>query len=196
MAQKPIDNISIKVLGKWNTKLFQPEWIINNLFEDRKQIIVLFNFEEREIGFKVDDIVFFPKDDKMIIQIEPDEDTKEFKEDSMIIGTKLMLKILKLLPHTPIESLDFDISFLLDKDDKFSKFITDSSGKLINDFIIDKYRLNKKSDDYNLDILVSKEKDEKFKVIFVFQYNNYKNLKDDILVYNLKESIKLLNGKE
>ena len=111
MAQKPIDNISIKVLGKWNTKLFQPEWIINNLFEDRKQIIVLFNFEEREIGFKVDDIVFFPKDDKMIIQIEPDEDTKEFKEDSMIIGTKLMLKILKLLPHTPIESLDFDISF-------------------------------------------------------------------------------------
>lgn len=195
MAQKPIDNISIKVLGKWNTKLFQPEWIINNLFEDRKQIIVLFNFEEREIGFKVDDIVFFPKDDKMIIQIEPDEDTKEFKEDSMIIGTKLMLKILKLLPHTPIESLDFDIS-LLDKDDKFSKFITDSSGKLINDFIIDKYRLNKKSDDYNLDILVSKEKDEKFKVIFVFQYNNYKNLKDDILVYNLKESIKLLNGKE
>ena len=43
---------------------------------------------------------------------------------------------------------------------------------------------------------ISKEKDEKFKVIFVFQYNNYKNLKDDILVYNLKESIKLLNGKE
>jgi hypothetical protein len=189
-----LESISIKVPGKWNTKLFHPDWIIKNLFEDKTQIYVLFNFEEREIGFKLDDISIFPKEENLEIQIEKNEDNS-FKRDSMIYGTEIILKVLKLLPHTPIRSLDFDYSFILENNNKFSNFITTNNNALVSGFSMNKYKIDKKEIDYKLSIVVSEHEGTKFKVNFIYQYEEFKALKNEVITENLDQSIKVLNEK-
>jgi len=140
-----IVEITIVLLGNWNTKIFTPTWIMKELLE-------LDNDELLEIGFnntlqpiyKYKEIHFVPNDRAFEIKFTNSDD------NTIKIANKAALRLINALPFTPNMLIGFNY--------KYAKNC-DLSGIKISDYS-DKYSLSeikftKEEDDYVLNIIIN-----------------------------------------
>lgn len=97
---KYIDSINIVCLGNWNKKIFVPAWVASNLFELDKDssMEAFFNSNELDVGYKVNNVLVFPKDNT--IEIKPDN----LENSTIAVANRVLNNLISLLPHTPIKA--------------------------------------------------------------------------------------------
>jgi hypothetical protein len=117
-----LDGLSIIALGGWNPQIFSPDWIKNNICDD-KQSQVDFAVQVNNpialprLGF--DGVYLFV--DPMRLEIKPQDSQIE----SFSKCLKYLKKILEILKHTPVISFGINFAFVNDgdKDDIMQNFI-------------------------------------------------------------------------
>ncbi len=133
---KPVKNeFTIVIVGKWNTGIFNPNWLHENIFE--AETIDLEYPVDPGLPFRIigDEIILIPRDDKLIIA------PKELRIASLKNMHNVARKLLEVLPHTPIRFTGINYGFResdgrddiarLFKDPYEEKF-SDSSLSLLN----------------------------------------------------------------
>ncbi len=109
---KPVPGrFNIILLGQWNTHIFNPDWVKTNLLGLPKgesfDIEILFPTSTHRIIYK-----------SIYLSISPERITlglNEVSDDSMGMVENIGIKILKLLPHTPITARGVNIVYQEEK---------------------------------------------------------------------------------
>lgn len=111
---KPIlDSWTIVIVGKWNTRIFSPEWVAKHLFGKEKGDSIQLELQvapDFRLRLSSDNIVIFPDDDKLIIGVKS-KDLEVLKKAQYIAQ-----QILTTLKHTPVAAVGINLSFALDTD--------------------------------------------------------------------------------
>jgi hypothetical protein len=190
MITDNIDVLNIKIIGSWNPKIFHPLWLVRNLsFKDyplvKQHINFLFNFEEIEIGYEFNGIKILPREKLLTIIINKEAG---LTEEKITYATNIMLKILSLLPHTPIKALGFNICY---------KFQKDTNNKLIQSLIKDDNNINGfqigqnnyvlKKEDYKINLIFSYLEDG-YSIEFSFHYDKLRAIDENIYLKHIKEA--------
>ncbi len=191
---------NIIVPGAWNTRIFNPQWLINNLELEThpnfdKKLGVGFNFEERDVKFDFCGISLIPTSNNLTLQIN------DFDQiDNKCNYTELLLKkILILLPHTPIKRIGFNFifEFLSDTTSLFAKNILNKK-VTNNDFHLTRNDYQKKENEYILTTigLINTPQSDTLGIIeFNFNYNSLDYLKkDNVFCVHYHDSKRLING--
>lgn len=163
------ESISIICIGSWNTKIFTPIWVANYIFSIKiEDLEGLLNQEEIEVGYKntKNDIFFVPRGSSIEIRLS------KFDPEILQEAVKILNRILKELPHTPIKGIGFnfgysfnsnsDLPLLRDIENKFNTFHFD-------DFLTDKVNLKKQYEDHILNLTLLRAENV-FSVNFNFHY--------------------------
>lgn len=163
---KDIKEISILLVGSWNTKIFTPGWVMNELLS-------LHGNEEFEIGFnnnlqptyKYKQIQFIPTDRAFEIRIE------KYNEDLIKIANRAAIKLITTLPFTPNLVVGFNYK-LLDSCEISNVSIPNYSDK----YTISEIKLSKEEPNYILNVILSCG--EIKTVVYNFHYKNLTFIKE------------------
>lgn len=95
------DPFDVVLVGRWNPFIFSPEWVKQYLRSTETPVIVAFPIGDPSAPVRItfDDIAFFPGQSRL--EIRP-ESRSIHKADAAM---KVAIKILELLPHTPISAV-------------------------------------------------------------------------------------------
>jgi hypothetical protein len=190
----------IIVPGAWNTRIFDPMWLMKNFDLDKqpnfnKKIGISFNFEERDVKFDFCGISVIPTNNNLTLQIN---DFNQF-EDKCNFTETILKKIFLLLPQTPIKGIGFDFvfEFLSSTTSSFAKNILNKSN-LNGEFTLSRNYYQKKEKDYILTIIGSINNDDP-DILGIIEFNyNYKSpnyLKgDNVFCNQYNISTRLING--
>jgi hypothetical protein len=191
---KPIQvsQVSTVILGSWNPRIFKPLWIKTNLFglTDIKDLQGMVNFDEMEFGFQYHGIHLFPRTNLIEINFEGYDNEKANLASSTII------KILELLPQTPLKALGVNIRYILDKKTEipFVKTISKINCNYL-EFDLTQIKQTRSHKDYQINIISDILKDS-IQTNFNFHYPNIAPFSSDFIMLHYKESQKILiNGK-
>lgn len=100
-----IERTNIVIVGRWNRFVLNPDWISRTLFESDK-IQVEFSFDLLLPPRYVDDSIRLTTlDDRVIVTPLSNSD------DCMKVTETIALKLINLLPHTPISGLGYNYGF-------------------------------------------------------------------------------------
>jgi hypothetical protein len=182
-------------LGNWNKKIFTPTWVATNLFELKEnKIEAFFNPNELEIGYKLEDVVLFPKDTSIEIKLEKINDESKKK------GGQLLNKLLSLLPHTPLKAIGINVRFKFNdnEDIPIVRKINKMHCKL-DDFITSQIKFSKELEKSQLNIITDLKKNE-----YIINFNFHHNLRhypegfafDDRVIFNKIEIAKKIIENE
>lgn len=186
------DDLVVVVVGNWNTSIFQPKWIYENLLDktsqeqiEIKSIDVLLNPTNKEFGYKIKDVSFLPKPTVLEISLVKDKLTKENIELATILLNKTLIK----LPHTPIRAAGINFNYTIDINEKFDfiKWVLKSMSKSYDDLSTIEIKVRKNIPDGSLNVVVSKIKD-KLKLDFNFHYNQIIEFSTELIYKNLEIS--------
>lgn len=113
LSMNPIQ-ISTILIGNWNPRIFTPSWIKTNLFNLSKETEIegLVNFDDLDFAFKYNDIVIIPKFSSVEISFE------KYEYNISILAANIVLKILELLPQTPIKAMGVNIRYVYSNKDE------------------------------------------------------------------------------
>jgi len=163
---KDIFSVNIICLGNWNKKIFSPTWVASNLFELKEnKIEAFFNPNELDIGFKLNDVVLFPKDTSLEIKLD------NINEGAIELSGKLLNKILSILPHTPVKAIGVNIRYRFNKDksNDIVKKLNTVQCK-INDFETNQIKFSKKYEKFQLNIIADLNPND-YLINFNFHYD-------------------------
>lgn len=181
-----LDNIVFKAVGFWNDRIFNPAWIANNLISENInegfKLEVLFNFEKKDVGYKIGNLTIFPRSYEFIIEITDND----LIEKDIQFASKLLSKIFNILPHTPIQGIGFNVNYLLVKSDIGINLALNCLQKQ-KDYDVYQIKLKKSTTDYIKNIIISIE-NEQCKLNVNYHFENV--LKFDKMNFNelLKDS--------
>ncbi len=165
----PPDKLLIRATGNWNPKIFTPGWIKKNLVtpESTEAFNFLFNPGEIEIGYDVQGIKIFPKLNELAIAIDKDN----INDVKVLLCNKFLLKILELLPQTPIKAVGFNVNYLIDRNQE-TKITSwyESQKQYFEDLSLNQVSVTKNFDKYILNIIINPE-DEKLKINFNYHFS-------------------------
>ena len=99
------DEWTIVVLGNWNVSIFNPDWLTKNVFNDQQLKIEVPLTYGLPLRIKGDNILFLPSNEKIIIGLTKIEPAQINRLEEITI------KILNLLPHTPIYKIGMNFGF-------------------------------------------------------------------------------------
>ena len=200
MEAYKLKTANIIVPGAWNTRIFNPMWLINNLELDKnqnfnKKIGLGFNFEERDVKFDFCGISIIPTVNNLSLQIN---DFNQFEEKCNFTES-ILKKVILLLPHTPIKGIGFNFVF------EFLSSITSSfvknilSKNVINgEYYLSRNDYQKKDSDYVLSTigLINNDNPDTLGIIeFNYNYKSPNYLKsDNVFCSHYNDSMRLING--
>lgn len=158
--------ISIVIAGNWNPRIFTPNWVAQNLFGMAQGSALEFgvNLDDLDLMYEHEDIELYPKYSFLEIT------TKKCSVENCSKISNMALKILSLLPQTPVKAVGVNFRYELSRSEN-SSFLKKIEVK--NEF--DGFELNqtkhskKKSDKCVLNIN-SDIRPDKVKVNFNFHY--------------------------
>ena len=103
--------VSTVIIGSWNPRIFTPKWIKTNLLglSDSQEVQGMVNFEEMEFGFQHQGVQLFPKANLVEVKFDG------YDEKKAELASMTIIKILELLPQTPIKALGVNIRYVLNK---------------------------------------------------------------------------------
>jgi hypothetical protein len=193
-----LNQVSIIIKGSWNPKIFTPSWIIENLIlgEAEGEVEVLVMFEQLEFGFRHNDIGIFPKTDSIEIQSLALEGNSLSSEVGTLMET-IMVRIFKLLPHTPVKAFGINFKFEAEKHEslKFIDFIQ-TIPKQFNDFKTSQHTVTKVYNDYTLN-LVCDLSNEIISLQSNFHYSSMVELKSNTINSHFNDIQNIIkNGTE
>lgn len=165
------DSLLIRAVGNWNPKIFTPIWIKKNLTEPEsiETLDFLFDPQEIEIGYDIQGIKIFPKPSELAITIEGKDD---INSDKIMLCNKILIKILQLLPQTPIKAIGFNINYAIGVEQNTK--ITDWYKKQTQnyeDLSLNQVIVNRDFGKYILNIVVNSEAD-KYKINFNYHFTS------------------------
>lgn len=107
---KPVpESWTIVILGRWNIAIFNPKWLIANIFKDR-ELAVEFPVEPglplRIIGDKV---LLIPREDRIILGLA------EISNSFLKRMEAIAIQLLEKLPHTPVVKVGINFGYIIDK---------------------------------------------------------------------------------
>ena len=103
-----IERTNIVVVGRWNRFILNPEWISKTLFET-ENLQVEFSFDLLlPPRYTSDSIRLTTLDDRIMIT------PLSYSNDSMLNAEKITLKLISLLPHTPLTAIGFNFGYQYD----------------------------------------------------------------------------------
>jgi hypothetical protein len=183
--------LTIKIVGSWNTSIFKPEWINNFLFDNKdlnKKIGILIDFDENEIGYELDNLKLLPKSNELAIVIEKDK----ISEKSIYLATEVFIRILSLLPHTPIKGIGFNVDYLISQnsDLEILKWINNCKCDFL-DMNLSRIYFSKTTAEYLLNLIFLKENDN-LKINFNYHYPNLRKFDSKIFKYLINDSLNYL----
>ncbi len=155
---KEIDKIFIILVGIWNVKIFNAEWV-------SKELLCLPEGEEFEIGldkymqpqFKYKNIILIPSDRSVEIRIQT------INKNSIKTATDVALRIIEKLPYTP--NLKIGFNYLSSKRLNLNGLKTP---KFSEEFSLNEVKLIKKESDFVLNVIIKCQ--EKQTVLYNFHY--------------------------
>jgi len=115
--------VSTVIVGSWNPKIFTPAWVKKNLFvlESNQEIQGLVNFDEMDFGFEWQGVTILPKSNVFEIRFD------SYTEAKAILVSTIVVKVLELLPQTPVKALGVNMTYQLGKADE-SAFVRTVKG--------------------------------------------------------------------
>jgi hypothetical protein len=103
-----IERTNIVIVGKWNRFILNPDWVSRTLFDSDK-IQVEFSFDLLlPPRYVYDSIRLTTLDDRVIVTPLSNSD------ECMKITEAIALKLINLLPHTPVSGLGYNYGFTYD----------------------------------------------------------------------------------
>ncbi len=167
-----LNQINIKVPGNWNRRIFSPAWISKNFTvpEGIREINLLFNPDDIEIGYKIMGVQIFPKENELALVIG---NSDEINNDNILLCFKLFIKILDILPQTPIKAIGFNVDYLLPVNAKSN--LGDWIKKQKQDYeklAMNGLTLKQDTEKYTLNLKIEIIADT-FKVDFNYHFKNY-----------------------
>lgn len=109
-----IKQITIVIIGNWNTKIFTPSWMMSQLLclEETEELKIGFNNNDLQPIYKYKNVSFIPTESSFQIKFE------DISEDIIKIVNNAVLKLITTLPYTPnllvgfnySENKEFDVS--------------------------------------------------------------------------------------
>ena len=186
-----VNSVTIFLMGRWNPKIFTPAWIRDKLFclPDNIEIQGLVNFDELDFAFRHNDITIFPRASS--VEIKTNTNTKE----QFTILSEITLRVLEVLPQTPIKAVGVNFKYEVKKTDSLSlvkylnslvpsyKNLTLSQVKL--EMVLNGHKIN----------IISEMAEESFNIIFNFHHSKISVLPPDFVnKYILKAQNILYDG--
>lgn len=106
---KPVlENWTVVVVGKWNVGIFNPQWLIKNIFENDK---LGFDFPlEPTLPLRItgDKVLLIPSEQRIIL-------APTILEDSVLQRVEdLTVQLLDKLPHTPVTKAGINFGYKVD----------------------------------------------------------------------------------
>lgn len=161
----------IVCLGAWNKKLFSPPWVAKVLFDlpDGADLLAEINTSELELTFKHRNVALTAKDKSLEIQVLNAE------KSSIEYSNELLLRILQLLPQTPIGATGFNIQYELDNKEINSTLLSkvDLHLKPMDNFHVDQIRFIKQDTDHELRLMFNVKDNNKLTISFNYHYKDY-----------------------
>lgn len=166
-AMKELTSINIVCLGNWNRKIFTPSWVASNLFElEDNRIDAFFNPHELDVGFRLKDVIFLPRETTIEIKIE------KIHEESKDMSGKLLNRLLVLLPHTPIKAIGVNLRYIFGKDEHFPLVhVLNEKGFDFNDYSLSQIKFSRNLEESRLNIITD-IRDEEYVVNFNFHHDS------------------------
>jgi hypothetical protein len=100
---------TIVIVGQWNTRIFSPKWVGENLFRSTKVAseisIAPSSWPVRYIS---DNITFIPKNDRIIIGV------KNAKDETLKSAETVAKIVMELLGHTPVSAMGVNFGYVED----------------------------------------------------------------------------------
>lgn len=169
-----IERTNIVIVGRWNRFILNPEWVSKTLFEtDKMQVEFSFDLLLPP-RYSNDSIRFTTLDDRVIIT------PLEYTDDSMQTAELISLRLINLLPHTPLTGIGFNYGYQCDGSliNQIIEFIDTLDTEVHTSMSFVSWKRSYKIDDYLLNIEQSKKDD---KIIIDFNYHfNYAYFKDNM----------------
>ena len=168
-----IINLSIIMIGNWNTKIFTPPFIMNEL-------LVLKKDEELQIGFNNDlqpvykykQVHFIPTERAFEIRIE------KISAESINIANKAALTLISILPYTP--NLIVGFNYKMNTTYDFNKInIPPYSGN----YDLSEIKLSKNESKFILNIILNSGVTKT--ITYNFHYSNLSFIKDNSIEEHL-----------
>lgn len=104
------DSWTIVITGAWNSRLFTPEWVSRNIFEnDQLNIEMGVGTGVHAWRFLSGALIFVPSEDRIVFG------TSEASPEKFADLERLAMKLLELLPHTPITGVGMNFGFACDE---------------------------------------------------------------------------------
>ncbi len=184
-----ITKLTIRIEGGWNTKIFQPDWLIQNVLEGQdvknRELNILLNLEKKEFGFKFNEIEILPNENYLEIVIEgQNADKNEIIENA----TRIALKIIKLLPHTPISSINFNVFYSFETEkNNFIKLFKENI-QVIKNYRLNEYKLTSLNDIYRSNIIITLLSDNKINAEFNFIYDKIIDFEENVFLNHIIET--------
>lgn len=171
---------SITVIGNFNPRIFTPLWVQENLFEKNEIVQGMINFDDMDFAFKYKNIIIIPKYHSLEIVLEG------YTEKGVQKITHILLKILELLPQTPIKTIgiNFRYSFMKNENYKILDTLIQHNCNL-DGYELSQIKHSQKRENYSLNIISTVEKDL-VKLVFNYHYiktvpTNYHLIKEHYL---------------
>jgi hypothetical protein len=96
---------TIVLIGRWNVSIFNPEWLGKNLF-DNKELLVDFPMEPGlPLRITGDNVLMIPHSDRIVFG------AKEGTDAYLHHMEALALKLLGILPHTPVMAVGVNFGY-------------------------------------------------------------------------------------
>jgi len=113
MIKPVITEWTIVILGRWNTAIFNPKWLGENIFEEKKLNIEV----AMDAGFPMqitgDKVLLIPREDRLILA------PTEISDVCLQKVEDISVKLLQLLSHTPVARIGLNFGYETELDDDF-----------------------------------------------------------------------------
>lgn len=184
--------VSTVIVGSWNPKIFTPLWIKTNLFglTAQEEIQGMVNFEEMDFGFQHDGIQLLPKSNLIEVNVEKYDDPKG------AYVSLLVIRLLELLPQTPIKALGVNIRYDLSRQSS-SSFVQAINGLNCNfgEFELNQIKQSVNRSAYQINIISDITKDH-ILATFNFHYSKLAPFDPKFINLHYAETQNILgNGK-
>ena len=150
MQIKP-NSFAIVIIGRWNPYILTPQWITENLFENKPPVQIEFSLNlDLPNRYRINNVFITPTTEKIILT------SFDNSHESLIAMGNVAVKLCSILLHTPVMSLGINFGyfenenkeellemFAFEKNDPFSNDGWNIKSYTVKKFMVkDKFQLN------------------------------------------------------
>lgn len=162
-----IERTNIVIVGRWNRFILNPEWVSKTLFEtDKMQVEFSFDLLLPP-RYSNDSIRLTALDDRVIIT------PLEYTDDRLQTAELISLRLINLLPHTPLTGIGFNYGYQCDGSliNQIIEFKDTLDTEVDTSMSFISWKRSYKIDDYLLNVEQS-QSDDKIIIDFNYHFNS------------------------